>query len=100
MGTELTPLGMLDEGKDDVLTRDLGPVREQLSSRGLSLCPVLSSSLSKRFCLGSISLCYCLSNIVSSNNQSIRHCVSFLLANPGALLQTPGYKISLGASLG
>ena len=90
MGTELTPLGMLDEGKDDVLTRDLGPVREQLSSRGLSLCPVLSSSLSKRFCLGSISLCYCLSNIVSSNNQSIRHLCVLSIGEPRGPFTDPG----------
>ena len=99
MSTELTPLGMLDKGQDNILAREFGSVGEQLSTRGLSLGSILRSSNRKGFCLLSIGLCNGLSDIVSSNNQSTCHLCVLSIGEPRGPFTDPGGVKSASAHL-
>lgn len=85
----------------DLSTRLKIRVWIQSLSRRLTLSPVSLPSLIESLPLELLRFLDSPHDVVCSDDESASHvCPFYENGDPGALLQTPGYKISLAASLG
>ena len=92
-------LRVLDVVEHDLSTRLKIRVRIQSLSRFLALSSISLLSFFEGLPLEFLRFLDRLQNIISTDDKSASHvCPFYEWGNPGALLQTPGYKISRAAS--